>query len=714
MTKLNYKGYAENLLIALNIFIVFLLLFGNDVVIPQWLQPVGRLHPLILHFPIVVLIMAVLLEFFRFQERFKHEKLYQNFTAYLWLTGALFAGITAVMGIFLSKEPGYEGSTLQLHKWFGVSVVFVSSIIVWGRNTTWYNVKIVRSAAAVSIIGLVAAGHFGADLTHGANFVLEPVWHPAANKVPVDKALVFRDVIQPVFESKCTSCHNPDKIKGGLMLIDEKSVLKGGKDGKLFDAGQPQISLLLRRIHMPEGEKEHMPPAGKPQLTEDEAKLLYLWIKENAGFQKKVIDLPLNDSLRQLSAGVLKPAEESGDQYDFAAVDEKVVKKLNNNYRSVYFMGKESPALGVNVYGRNNYGPKVLGELSDIQKQVISLYLDHMPVRDPELKNIAKFENLRNLNLNFTDITGSTLKDLAPLKHLKTLSLSGTRLNPEAVKQVGMLKSLNKIVLWNCGVQPAQLAELKRANKNIDLIEGFKDDGKPIKLNIPQLKKNNLVFANALSLQLSHPINGVEMRYTTDGSQPDSIKSLVYKPGIVFTQNNITLKVKAYKAGWISSDVVQFDFHKSTYTPDSISFVKFPSYQSSPQRAKSLIDKELGSSFIADGKWIGSQKDIAVYMQFARPTDLKSITISSNQNYLPSELEIWGGADNNHIKLLSTVKPKASLNRNSGATESIECKLPVAHPESCLKIIVKPKKGAPQPGKIIQSPFVFMDEIFFN
>src|SRR5471030_2049315 len=154
MIKSSHKGFAENLLFALNIFIIFFLLFGDDIAIPQWLQPVGRLHPLILHFPVVVLIMAMVLEFFRFKESLRAEKLYHDFTTYLWLTGALFAAITAIMGLFLSKEPGYEGGLLQWHKWFGVTVVFASSIIYWCRNAEWYSPKIARWGAAATIICL--------------------------------------------------------------------------------------------------------------------------------------------------------------------------------------------------------------------------------------------------------------------------------------------------------------------------------------------------------------------------------------------------------------------------------------------------------------------------------------------------------------------------------------------------------------------------------
>jgi uncharacterized membrane protein len=719
MIKNKYKVYAENLLYALNIFIIFLLFFGSNIVIPQWLQPVGRLHPLILHFPIVVLIMAMVLEFFRFRERFRTEKLYHDFTTYLWLTGALLAALTAIMGLFLSKEPGYEGATLQWHKWFGVTVVFVSTIIYWGRNAKWYSPKIGRTGAAATGLCLIIAGHYGSDITHGENFILAPVWHPQKEKVPIEKALVFRDVIQPIFESKCTSCHNPDKTKGGLMLIDEKSVLKGGKDGKLFVAGQPQLSLLLQRVHMPEEEKKHMPPSGKPQLTADELNLLYLWIKENAEFKKKVINLPVKDSLRILASTFLKPAEETAEQYDFAAADDKLIKKLNNNYRVIYSIAQESPALGVNIYNKKTYNPKMLEELSGIKKQVVSLDLNKMPVKDAELKTIAQFENLRTLNLNFSDITGSGLKQLAALKYLKKLSLAGTGLNPQAVKQIGALKNLKEIALWDTGLPDDEIQALQKSNKHINFIKGFKDDGKPIKLNDPQVKNTVFVFTKPVSLELSHPIKGAEIRYTTDGTNPDSSKSPIYKPGIMVSQNT-AIKAKAYKPGWLSSDVVQFSLFKSAYTPDSISFIVGPDSRYSADGAKSLIDKDLGGTNFGNGKWIASQKDMSVYMQFTAPVKLHTITLNCMRNigsqvFLPIDIEIWGGTDATHLKLLSKVKPAAPLKDDPFIVKGMDCKLAATHALSCLKIIAKPIQKLPSWDPVKKQPgWVFIDEIFLN
>jgi hypothetical protein len=152
----------------------------------------------------------------------------------------------------LSHEPGYEGSNLQWHKWFGVGVAFVGYGVYLIRNRERYTATVAKTGALVTVFCLVMAGHFGGNITHGDDFVFGPMMDKEKKQVPINEALVYRDVIAPIFEAKCQSCHNADKTKGGLKLTDEQSILKGGKKGKLFVAGNPQISLLLQRIHLPE------------------------------------------------------------------------------------------------------------------------------------------------------------------------------------------------------------------------------------------------------------------------------------------------------------------------------------------------------------------------------------------------------------------------------------------------------------------------------
>ncbi|MCW3118950.1 MAG: Planctomycete cytochrome, partial [Chitinophagaceae bacterium] len=553
--KLRLLG--EQVLIVFNIFVLFLLLFDNKLVLPYWLQSAGRLHTLLLHFPIVILILAIGMDLFRFSGQKNSTIFFINFSRSLLLTGVLLAGITVILGLFLSREEGYAGDTLQWHKWTGAGIFFMASIIYRLRNKLWYKAPAAWCTAFTMISSLIITGHYGATLTHGENFILQPITSTMQKPpVPLDQAIVFNDVIQPILEKKCTGCHNPHKLKGEMVLTDTLSIMKGGKSGKLFVPGNTAISLLLERVHLPLEEEEHMPPAGKPQLTADEIILLSLWIKAKASFTQKVIALPGGDSLRLLATSVLKPVVDSEALFNFPPADEKTIATLNTDYRTVAHQAKESPALDVSIYNMEAYSIKQLQELDEIKKQVVSLSLNKLPVKDEDLITISRFENLRRLELNFTDITVRGLQALTSLKHLHTLSLSGTKVSYPGLKEtLTAFKTLKTIAVWNTELSSVEIAQLQQDYKNITFIEGFKNDGKePLKLNPPQVKNSTMIFADTIPVQLRHPIRGAEIRYTTDGSEPDSIRSPVFD-NHTWIGKNTTIKAKAYKAGWFTSDV---------------------------------------------------------------------------------------------------------------------------------------------------------------
>jgi hypothetical protein len=72
---------------------------------------------------------------------------------------------------------------------------------------------------------IIITGHLGGSLTHGSDFltkgfsekdsVAEKEIKPIAD---VQEANVYADIVQPIFESKCYSCHNKSKKKGKLRL----------------------------------------------------------------------------------------------------------------------------------------------------------------------------------------------------------------------------------------------------------------------------------------------------------------------------------------------------------------------------------------------------------------------------------------------------------------------------------------------------------------
>lgn len=721
---LRFRVFAEQLLVASNIVILFLLIFENKLVIPAWLQTVGRMHPLILHFPIVILLIAMLLEFFRFQPEYAANQFYKNFLQNMLLVGALFAAITVVMGLFLSREEGYSGDVLTYHKWTGAGIFFFASIIYFVRNTNWYKAPVAKAGAFVTVVALVMTGHYGAALTHGSNFIWEPIdSQQTMAAVPLEQAVVFTNVIRPILEQKCTSCHNPDKLKGQLDMADAASLLKGGKSGKLFVAGNPEVSLLLKRVHLPLDDKKHMPPTGKAQLTLQEISLLTLWVKKNADFKKKLTELPATDSLRMIATAYLKPVEQE-IEYNFDAADEETVAGLNSDYRTILPLARESPALAVNIYNSATYNVKQLDELGEIKKQVISLNLNKMPVKDADLKSITQFENLRRLDLNFTDVTANGLKTLSSLKHLENLTLSGTKVNFNDLKALlPSLKPLKTIAVWDTKLTAADVQNLQNANKSIEIIGGFKDDGKsPLKLNPPQVKNSSTIFAKSLDLELRHTIKNVDIRYTTDGSEPDSVKSPLFDKMLVTKSG--TIKAKAYKKGWYGSDLAVFDFFKSAYNPDSVNLLAPLNRVHQAEGAKTFFDHKLGVIGANNPAWANNwagvrDNDMAFISEFKKPILISSLGVhymveEDTGIFPPESIEIWGGENAQSLKLLT--KFKAGMPKK-GDRPSLQTVEGTFKPQSVsyLKIIAKPLSKIPEWHRSKgNKALLLVDEMFLN
>jgi mono/diheme cytochrome c family protein len=87
---------------------------------------------------------------------------------------------------------------------------------------------------------------------------------------------LFEKDIFPLFQSKCLSCHGPDKRKAELDLRGKATLLKGGENGPALSPGSPEKSLLWIKIA---GDK--MPP-GKEKLTDAEKTLVRAWIEGGA------------------------------------------------------------------------------------------------------------------------------------------------------------------------------------------------------------------------------------------------------------------------------------------------------------------------------------------------------------------------------------------------------------------------------------------------
>ncbi|MEN9574897.1 MAG: hypothetical protein RL514_2752 [Verrucomicrobiota bacterium] len=95
----------------------------------------------------------------------------------------------------------------------------------------------------------------------------------------------FREHVKPLLDTKCVSCHGPDKQKGGLRLDSRAAALKGGEHGPAFVPGDLAKSLLLQAVRHANKDLA-MPP--KEKLPTKDIAALEAWVKDGAPWPEPV------------------------------------------------------------------------------------------------------------------------------------------------------------------------------------------------------------------------------------------------------------------------------------------------------------------------------------------------------------------------------------------------------------------------------------------
>lgn len=710
------KTIVERSLIPLNSLLVFFLLFEPRIVLPGWLQVFGRMHPLALHFPIVLILLYVVMTLF-FPGRVRSQHWFQAACDALLLTAAFTASITALMGFALSRNDGYDPDALSIHKWTGVIIPFLLYVFYLLKNRI-SNIYFTRGTAIFLAVLITLAGHHGAIITHGENFILAPLTPAEQRAVPAfEEAFVYNDLVQPILDSKCAGCHNSSKSKGDLVMDTKELFLKGGEGGVPWDTAREDLGLMMRMIHLPLDNKEHMPPKGKTQLTDEEIFILHEWVKTGASFEKKFTELLPTDTLYTIGKKALPSSSE--ELYDFPAANESELAKLNNNNRVITPVALESPGLNVTFYNSKLFNISAVKELATISDKVVELNLMKMGIKDDDLNVLKQFKNLRKLNLNFTGITGKTLEQLQTLPNLKSLSLSGTVVDYNNLKKLQSFPKLRSVYLWSTPAAAGKLDEIEEKNKNIAYYAGYAGDTLVLQLTPPLLGNEESVLTEPQELKLKHYINGATIRYTLDGTTPDSVKSPVYKEGVII-DSNVTLKAIAFKKGWYSSKVVEHHFFKKKFTPDSVQLITKPSPQYPGSGHRTLNDNVRSDLNFSSGKWIAYyDDDLSAILRFGEPVTTSNVTISllretGRHIFPPSKVEVYGGSSPDNVKLLGSMTPEMPKDSDGNANISVMCSYPPSTIKF-MKLVVKRVRNMPswhpQRG---QKAWIFVDEVFVN
>lgn len=102
----------------------------------------------------------------------------------------------------------------------------------------------------------------------------------------------FAKDVASILIQNCNGCHiDAMQTQGGLRMDTFAQLNRGGDSGSIVTAGNPDMSLLIKKLKGEEGNR--MPPPGRPALTEQQIQLISTWIKEGATLDGRGPDQPL-------------------------------------------------------------------------------------------------------------------------------------------------------------------------------------------------------------------------------------------------------------------------------------------------------------------------------------------------------------------------------------------------------------------------------------
>jgi uncharacterized membrane protein len=434
---------------------------------------IGHLHPVLVHLPIGILLVACL---FIWQARKDSYAHLQPAINVMLLLGMVSAVASCITGYILSQTGDYDEEMVDLHQWMGISVAVFSVFLYYSRRKPMLS-KWQWLMAPFLVLLIFVTGHLGGSLTHGSDYLIAPLQNLGSdtelvvkNKpIPnVQEAIAYTDVIKPIFQGKCYGCHGPTKQKGKLRLDQPDLILKGGKDGAVVIPGNSVKSELVKRIMLPREEDHHMAPKEKPQLSSSEKSLIGWWVDNGADFTKKVKEFPQPDKIKPLLTALQKVDEGKKALSDVPAEpvekgNEKAIVTLRNAGVLVQPVSIGNNYLEINFVNNRLPADSLVYLLPELKKQLVRLKMSGIKLTEKNISHLGECLNIRRLDLDHTGITDNSLGSLLPLTELQSLNLVGNPVTAEGILKLKSLKHLQSLYLYQTRVAKPEWAQLTKA-----------------------------------------------------------------------------------------------------------------------------------------------------------------------------------------------------------------------------------------------------------
>ncbi|MCY4171126.1 MAG: ribonuclease inhibitor [Bacteroidetes bacterium] len=444
----------------------------------------GRFHPLVVHLPIGILMVAALLELLSRLPSLRGR--YDSAIQVLLYVGVWSSMMAVAAGLYLAQSGGYAAEQLMWHKRMGILLVLLASLAylykAWpALSERWrkpWESGVYGVTVGFMLVSLTFTGHFGGVLTHGSDYLTRYLPDPIRLAAGLPKKAdigrlqledpsstsVYAALISPILESRCVACHNSAVQRGGLRLDEPEFINEGGDSGPVVVSGLSDESELIKRIWLPANSNDRMPPAESPQLTIAEAELLRWWIDAGASFE----DL-LPDAEWSLSTQTIVDYMGLGDirtgifALDTAPPDSMDITALVSLGLSVTLLGENEPYLQVRCVNLEacTGGNELSEALRRLSPNIAWLDLGRSQVGDELMEVIAALPHLTRLHLQQTMVTDAGMTHLSELNYLEYLNLYGTSITDSALVHFEELPALRSLYLWQTLITDDGVARLQ-------------------------------------------------------------------------------------------------------------------------------------------------------------------------------------------------------------------------------------------------------------
>ena len=297
------------------------------------------------------------------------------------------------------------------------------------RAHTVERVGLLYAIALALAVGLVAwTGYRGGQLSLGEDHLTEHMPEGlrrvlglpnAGLSASTDANTFYGARVQPIFTSRCITCHGPSKHRANLRLDSYGSLMRGGKDGPVVRAGNVQGSDLFRRITLPPGHDDFMPKEATRPLSVDQVKLIELWIGAGASDTLPVA------AIKDAPGGSASPAVA---EVTFEAIDADAVTRMRAgitpavaqlqkqfpNILDYESRGSANLFLNASILGAK-FGDSDFAAFAPVAEHITVADFSRTAITDRSVIAIAAMKHLRVLRLMNAGITDATLEGLGAL-----------------------------------------------------------------------------------------------------------------------------------------------------------------------------------------------------------------------------------------------------------------------------------------------------------